>query len=114
MLLHTSIQRVRVSLRTLKLAIALLLFISFHASAHFGSKGPFGGTVSCAIARDSLVYIGTTNGGVYISSTNGLTAWTVRPVGLTSGKITALAHSGSYLLAGTADSGIFIFNGFVG
>lgn len=113
MLFQTSIQRVRVSLRTLNLAIALFI-ISSHASAHFGSKGPFGGIVSCAVAKDSLVYIGTTNGGVYISSTNALTAWTARPVGLTSGKITALTHSGSYLFAGTADSGIFIFNGFVG
>lgn len=113
MLLYKSIKNARVSLCTLGLVIILSIF-SFSASAHFGSKGPFGGTVSCAIAKDSLVYIGTANGGVYISSNNNLTAWTARPVGLLSGKITALTHSGTYLFAGTADSGVFIFNGFVG
>lgn len=94
----------------------LLFFslISFTASAHFGSKGPFGGSVSCGLAYDSLVYIGTFNGGVYRSTNSGLVAWTPLSVGLKSGKISALAHSGSYLFAATADSGIYIFNGFVG
>ncbi len=113
MLLYKSIKNARVSLCTLGLVIILSIF-SFRASAHFGSKGPFGGTLSCAIAKDSLVYIGTANGGVFESTTNALVAWRARPVGLTSGKITALTHSGSYLFAGTADSGVFIFNGFVG
>lgn len=113
MLLYKSIKNARVLLYTWSLVIILSIF-SFSATAHFGSKGPFGGTVTCALAKDSLVYIGTANGGVYISSNNSLAAWTARPVGLVSGKITALTHSGSYLFAGTADSGVFIFNGFVG
>lgn len=82
--------------------------------AHFGSKGPFGGGVNVAISYDSLVYLGTFNGGVYISTNSKLVSWTARPVGLKSGKITALAHSGKYLFAGTADSGVYVFNGFVG
>jgi photosystem II stability/assembly factor-like uncharacterized protein len=113
-MLYTAILYARVIARLPLVIIIVLLFGSFTASAHFGSKGPFGGTVSCAITQDSLVYIGTASGGVFESTTNALTTWRARPVGLTSGKISALAHSGSYLFAATADSGIFIFNGYVG
>ena len=90
------------------------IFSAFPSSAHFGSKGPYGGTVTCSIVYDTTVYIGTANGGVFESTTSKLVAWRARPVGLKSGKITALARSGAYLYAGTADSGIYIFNGFVG
>lgn len=96
------------------LFLVLVLLAAHSSRAHFGSRGPFGGTVTCAISQDSLVYIGTLNGGVFESTNNALVAWRARPVGLTSGNITALAHSGSYLFAGTADHGVFIFNGFVG
>ena len=82
--------------------------------AHFGSKGPYGGSVSCAIVYDTTVYIGTNNGGVFESTSSKLVGWRARPVGLKSGKITALTHSGKDLFAATADSGIFIFNGYVG
>lgn len=82
--------------------------------AHFGSKGPFGGTVSCAITHNGFVYLGTREGGVFESTNTQLVAWRARPVGLKSGKISALAHSGSYLFAATADSGVYIFNGSVG
>lgn len=105
-----NIKKTKVYLFTL---LASILF-SFSASAHFGSKGPFGGTVSCMIQKDSIVYVGTLNGGVYESTNKQVTAWRARPVGLKSGKITSLAHSGKYLFAGTADSGIFVFNGYVG
>ncbi|MBK6476958.1 MAG: hypothetical protein IPF93_01420 [Saprospiraceae bacterium] len=90
--------------------IALIVFFTltgFSAFAHFGSKGPYGGSVSCGLAYDSLVYIGTFNGGVYRSTNSSLVAWTPIPVGLKSGKISALAHSGSYLFAATLDSGIY-------
>lgn len=83
--------------------------------AHFGTKGPYGGTVTCAIALDTIaVYLGTDDGGVFESTTNGLAAWRARPVGLKSGKISAVAHTGSYLFAATADSGIYILDGYVG
>ena len=39
--------------------IALIVFFTltgFSAFAHFGSKGPYGGSVSCGLAYDSLVY----------------------------------------------------------
>ena len=98
----------------LSLVTGFFLLITFNAQAHFGSKGPFGGSVSCGIATGTAVYLGTDNGGVYESTTSAVTAWRARPVGLKSGKITSLAHTGSYLFASTADSGIYRFTGFVG
>ncbi len=99
----------------LPIVLALFTFIfSNSAYAHFGSKGPFGGSISCATTFDSVVYLGAVNGGVYRSSNSQLLAWTPMPVGLKSGKITAIAHSGKYLFAGTLDSGLYIFNGFIG
>lgn len=95
-----------------------LLVLAFLCSqalwAHFGSRGPFGGSVSVAMSYDSTVFIGTFNGGVYQSTNSRLVAWRAIPVGLRSGKITALAHNGTHLFAGTADAGVYIFDGFVG
>lgn len=103
-------------MKTIKTYTLLFLFIfsSFSVFAHFGSKGPYGGTVTCSIVYDTTVYLGTKEGGVFESTNTKLVAWRARPVGLKSGKITALAHSGKYLFAGTADSGAYIFNGYVG
>ena len=95
------------------LLLASLLF-SGNLFAHFGSKGPYGGSVSCAIVKDTTVYLGTFSGGVYISTNSRFVNWTPRPVGLKSGKISALAHTGSYLFAATADSGVYSFTGFAG
>lgn len=93
---------------------ATFIFMVTATFAHFGSKGPFAGSVSCGIVNDTLVYLGTTDGGVFFSTKQALTGWSAKPVGLKSGKITALAHSGKYLFAGTADSGVYIYTGFVG
>jgi photosystem II stability/assembly factor-like uncharacterized protein len=90
------------------------LMLVVTASAHFGSKGPFGGSVSCMIVYDTVAYVGTANGGVYFSTNTKLQGWSAKPVGLKSGKITALTHTGKYLFAGTADSGVFIYTGYVG
>ncbi|HNQ61749.1 MAG TPA: T9SS type A sorting domain-containing protein [Bacteroidia bacterium] len=101
----------------LKLAALILLINSWNSTltyAHFGSKGPFGGTPSCMIVNDSTVYIGTENGGVFESVNSQILSWRARPVGLKSGKITALTHTGSYLFSSTADSGIYRFTGYVG
>lgn len=96
------------------LTLILIASLSKVSLAHFGSKGPYGGSVSCAIAYDSTVYLGTFTGGVYESTNSKIVGWRARPVGLKSGRITALTHSGKYLFAGTADSGMYIFNGSVG
>ncbi len=103
------------NLKYKSLFLLLGIVIVAHSSfAHFGSKGPFGGSVTCGTSSATTVYIGTSEGGVYESTSAALTGWRARPVGLKSGKITALTHSSSYLVAGTADSGVFIFNGYVG
>ncbi len=92
----------------------VLTFCGLNTFAHFGSKGPYGGSVSCSITFDTTVYIGTVNSGVFESTSTKLVGWRPRPVGLKSGKITALAHSGTDLYTATADSGIYIFTGYVG
>ncbi|AEE52932.1 T9SS type A sorting domain-containing protein [Haliscomenobacter hydrossis] len=94
--------------------LTLLFFSSQPLLAHFGSRGPFGGSVSVAISNDSTVYVGTFNGGVYESTNSRLTAWRALPVGLRSGRITALIHSGTNLFAGTQDDGVYIYSGVVG
>ena len=92
-------------------AAFFMLFVSLSSFAHFGSKGPFGGTVTCSVTVADTVYFGTAEGGVYESTSAALVGWRPRPVGLKSGKIAALAYSGKYLYAATADSGVFVFNG---
>jgi photosystem II stability/assembly factor-like uncharacterized protein len=100
---------------TIRSILTVAFIFSFLGTfAHFGSKGPNGGSVSCSIVYDTMVYIGTDNGGVFESTSSQLVGWRPRPVGLKSGKITALAYSGKDLYAATADSGIYIFNGYVG
>ena len=102
-----------ISLRIL-LFSSILLLNSKATFAQFNSKGPFGGSVSCSIAVDTSVYVGTLNGGVFQSTTSQLLAWRPLVVGLKSGKITALTYSGLDLFAATADSGIYVYNGYVG
>jgi len=105
---------IQMKIHQLFINTCLTLLISLQVQAHFGSKGPFGGTVSCATTFDTTVYIGTLTGGVYSSTSSKLVGWKPMPVGLKSGRITALAHTGTNLYAATADSGIFIFTGYVG
>lgn len=107
-----------------KLTLFLAVLVSTStALAHFGSKGPFGGgTVTCSVTKKDTVYIGTANGGVYagtrkydaITRDTIIASWSARPVGLKSGKIVGLTHTGKYAIAATADSGIFRFSGYVG
>jgi photosystem II stability/assembly factor-like uncharacterized protein len=101
--------------KILFLSINLFVLNAGNVFAHFGSKGPFGGSVSCGTTYGAnTVYIGTPEGGVFETTNASLVSWRARPVGLKTGKITALTHTSSYLFAGTADSGMFIFNGYVG
>lgn len=100
-------------LQTLISFLVISLF-ALSAQAHFGSKGPFGGTVTCSTVSVDTVYFGTAEGGVFESTSPALISWRARPVGLKSGKVTAVAHTGTRLFAATADSGIFIFNGKFG
>jgi photosystem II stability/assembly factor-like uncharacterized protein len=94
------------------IAICFALTSYINLNAHFGSKGPFGGSVSCMTSYDSTVYVGTFTGGVYESTSSKLTSWRARPVGLKQGHITALAHTGKALFAASADSGVYRFTGY--
>jgi hypothetical protein len=101
----------------IKLVAPLVAFIliSINSFGHFGSKGPYGGTVTCSAHNsDTMVYLGTEEGGVYFNKSQTLVGWSAKPVGLKSGRIAALSHTGSYLFCATADSGVFRFTGFVG
>jgi hypothetical protein len=101
-------------IKNMTLAVAVFLFSTTSILAHFGARSPLGGTVSTAITYNGFVYLGTEEGGVFESTNDQIVAWRARPVGLLTGKISALAHSGSYLFAGTADGGVYIFTGYVG
>jgi photosystem II stability/assembly factor-like uncharacterized protein len=108
----------------LYLALTAVALTATSAFAHFGSKGPYGGgTVTSYVIQKDTIYVGTANGGVYAATwTKGtvvandsiLSNWSAKPVGLKSGKIVALTHSGKYAIAATSDSGIFRFSGYVG
>ena len=108
----------------LGLALTAVALTATSAFAHFGSKGPYGGgTVTSYVIQKDTIYVGTANGGVYAATwTKGavvvndsiLSNWSAKPVGLKSGKIVSLAHTGKYAIAATADSGIFRFSGYVG
>jgi photosystem II stability/assembly factor-like uncharacterized protein len=94
--------------------IAMLIMTSNSLFAHFGPRGLLGGSIQVGIEYNGIVYLGTKGAGVFESTNNQLVGWRARPVGLKSGYITALAHSGSELYAATADSGVYIFNGVEG
>jgi photosystem II stability/assembly factor-like uncharacterized protein len=107
----------------LSFVLASVALTATSALAHFGSKGPYGGgKVTCSISKKDTVYLGTANGGVYsgvrkydaTAKDTIITSWSAKPVGLKSGKIVGLAHTGKYAIAATADSGIFRFSGYVG
>ena len=108
----------------LGLALTAVALTATSALAHFGSKGPYGGgTVTSYVIQKDTIYVGTANGGVYAATwTKGavvvndsiLSNWSAKLVGLKSGKIVSLAHTGKYAIAATADSGIFRFSGYVG
>ena len=108
----------------LSLVLIAVALTTTSTLAHFGSKGPYGGgTVTSYVINKDTIYVGTANGGVYAATwTKGtvvandsiLSNWSAKPVGLKSGKIVALTHSGKYAIAATSDSGIFRFSGYVG
>lgn len=88
----------------------LLIFTlgsSLNVSAHWNSRGPVGGSVSCFHKVDTIVYVGTFTGGVFRSVNKKAETWRAIPVGLKTGKINALTSIGKYILAGT-DKGIFV------
>lgn len=82
--------------------------ISTVTFAHWNSKGPFGGSVSCLHTADTNTYVGTNGSGVFRTTNKQGIKWAATNAGLKSGDITSLTSIGSYVLAGTPDEGIFL------
>jgi len=87
------------------ISACLISTISF---AHWNSKGPFGGSVSCMHTADTNTYVGTNGGGIFRTTNKQGIKWAATNAGLKSGNITSLTSIGSYVLAGTPDEGIFL------
>lgn len=84
------------------LFIIALIAISFKASAHWTTKGPYGGKISCLYAADTLLYIGSVDGGVYRSTSSAANAWRyANYTGLTHGQINDIVQIGNTILAAT-------------
>jgi len=94
--------------------LTLLLFVLLvnvsSLKAHWNSKGPYGGSVTCSVVADTNIYVGTEGGGVFRSKDKKVTTWKAVNTGLASAKITSLAVLGTVVYAATSDSGIFISN----
>jgi photosystem II stability/assembly factor-like uncharacterized protein len=67
---------------------------------------PFGGYALSIAADEPNIFVGTDQGGVYLSPDNGAN-WSQVNSGLTNTSITSLVFSGSSLFAGTSYGGIF-------
>jgi len=107
----------------LSLVLVTVVLTATTSLAHFGSKGPYGGgNVTSYVVKKDTIYVGTAQGGVYVATwkydttlkDSILSTWSAKTVGLKSGKIIGLTHTGKYAIAATADSGIFRFSGYVG
>jgi hypothetical protein len=88
--------------------VAAFLFTGTYAHAHFTTKGPYGGSVKCMATSDSLIYVGTAEGGVFRTTNAAGTSWRyANYTGLTNASIKGLACIGKYVVAGTAGGGVF-------
>ena len=89
------------------LAIALILFIPITLSAQWvQTSGPSGGNIRALAISDSNLFAGTTGGGVYLSTNNGID-WNAVNNGLPDDDVWDFAISGSNIFAGT-DYGVFL------
>ncbi len=96
------------------IGLVTLFFGINNAHGQYSSRGLYGGTINCGTVYDTNIYLGSDDGGVYQNTRQTLNGWKSLSVGLGSGKVRALAHTGSYLFAGTADKGVYIYTGVSG
>lgn len=94
------------------LFIASLFLSSQFVSAHWTPRGgPQGGRIKAFAIADTTLFIATPEGGVYRSTNQNGTAWRYcNYTGMSSGKTNCLAGLGKNIIAGSADSGIFVSN----
>ncbi|MGD0711488.1 MAG: T9SS type A sorting domain-containing protein [Bacteroidales bacterium] len=86
------------------LIITFISLVSF-VNAQWQQTSFSSSQVDCTAIRDSNIFVGTFNNGVYLSTDNGST-WTAKNSGLTSTTIFELTLKGDTVFAGTAN-GVF-------
>lgn len=69
-------------------------------------NGPYGGSITCFAESGANLFVGTRNGGVFVSTNNG-SDWLERTTGLKDLNINCLIIKDTYIFAGTNDSGLF-------
>jgi hypothetical protein len=88
--------------------LTVLILTATISEAHFTTKGPWGGSVKCMLTTDTLIFVGTANGGVFRSSSSAATSWRyANYTGLSNASINSLANIGGYVLAATQGGGVF-------
>ena len=88
--------------------LSFMLLMIPKASAHWGSKGPYGGSVKCMTVIDTFVYVGTPDGGLYRSTSKNILSWKALNNVMSTGKINAITALGTTIVVGSADQGVFI------
>ena len=84
----------------------LILTTSYTLAQWVQTNGPYGGYVYCFAVSGTNLFVGTTGGGVFLSTNNG-TSWTAVNTGLTNTVVLALAVSGTNLFAGNYYGGVW-------
>jgi hypothetical protein len=90
--------------------LSFLVLTTFTSQAHFTTKGPYGGSVTCLYASDTIIYVGTASGGVFRTTSAAATSWRYANYdGLTHPSINSITAIGNYVMAGT-NGGVFKSN----
>lgn len=84
-----------------------IILINSNIKAQWVDTGcPFGGYVYAIAVAEPMIFVGTDQAGVYLSSDGGLN-WSQANSGLTITSVSSFAFAGSSLFAGTTYGGIF-------
>lgn len=105
-----------ISIKTISFFTLFSFFLTANfVSAHWTPRGgPNGGSVKALAISDTTLFIATAEGGVLRSTSKQGTAWRyANYTGMKSGKINCIAGLGKNIIAGSADSGIFVSNSIV-
>jgi ligand-binding sensor domain-containing protein len=92
-------------MKSVYFALTIALLCCF-ANAQWRQIGPYVGGATCFATMGPRVFAGMVGGGIFVSTDNG-TSWTAVNTGLPDSNVTALAVSGTSVLAGTS-SGVFL------
>lgn len=88
--------------------ISASCLIGSKSLAHWTTKGPYGGKVTCMYTADTIIYVGTEDGGLYRSTTAAANAWRyVNYTNFNDPKVNAITSIGTSVFIGTP-SGIMV------